>query len=206
MILLFYKGTARDGSGGWYLDKLRQYLVNEEIKSVDIDKEIDWDNTHRYLEEAAAIVLVCNVVLNSIPSQVLSFLEDIEQAVRNGESIPGRFYSLLYTDLYEGEQTVVAMGMLKNFCIHANISWGRGLGIGGNRILRAQKPLIFRRNRANLNMEYFDISIREQAVHIREHMYGVEDYICPIGVTRIGYMRQINHEIRKKHRVNIVEN
>lgn len=205
MILFFYN-AALHNSSSMYINKLSRYLTNEEIKNVDIDNIDDWNTVLRYLEEASAIVLVSNVVMNSLSAHVISFLEKIEDAVRCGESIPGRFYALLYTDLYEGEQTILAMGILKNFCLRANILWGRGLGIGGSRIDRISQRLFFGRRLIDLNMEYFEISMREQAVHIREHMYGVEDYICPVGVTRNGYMRRLNHEIRKKHRVNVAQN
>ena len=55
------------------------------------------------------------------------------------------FMPILYTDLYEGEQTSVAMGILKSFCCHANITWGRGLGIGGSNMAAVKKTVVFSR-------------------------------------------------------------
>lgn len=200
------KGVSSEKEGINYLDKLKEYVGTEETVTIRINEEIDWNRTHRALEEASALALVCRVCMDSVPSRVLSFLEQVEQAVIHGESIPGKFYAVLYTDLYEGEQTGVAMGVLRNFCRHANIVWGRGLGIGGNRMTGLRKPLFFRKKHAHACMSHLDRPIMEHAMFIREHMQGIDHFISPEGVSRTGYMRQVNHEAKKSHRIKIVQN
>lgn len=134
MILFLDGGYTLAAGNETCAEIIQKCLQHEELVLVKLEEDMDWNSVYRYLEDAHAIVLAADVYLDSVPSLVLRFLEKVEQAVIGGESIGGRFYAVLYTELYEGEQTSVAMDVLKNFCVHANIAWGRGLGIGGNKM------------------------------------------------------------------------
>ena len=111
MILFLNDGKVSEQEGIDTLRKLRENIGKEEVTAVNMTGVVDWYKTHRALEEANALVLACNVSMGGIPADILRFLETVEQAVIEGESIPGKFYAILYTDLYEGEQTSVAMGI-----------------------------------------------------------------------------------------------
>lgn len=200
MILLLNGGVDIGKDGFRYLDKLKENMASEEQVTILLDKGIDWEWTNRCLEEAAAIVLVSGVCMDGVPSHVLRFLEAVEQEVIGGECIPGKFYAILYTDLYEGEQTGAAMSILKSFCRHANITWGRGLGIGGNSMKPGMKwrllsfPGLRRRICSRL-----DVPLMEHAMFIRECMQGKDGYISSACVSRANYMRHVNRASRKKH-------
>ncbi len=185
---------------------IQECTQKEEFISVKIEEDMDWNSVYRYLEDAHAIVLAADVYLDSVSSGVLRFLEKVEQAVIGGESIGARFYAILYTELYEGEQTSVAMEVLKNFCAHANITWGRGLGIGGNKMetLRC-KNSFWDRFRKNLS-DFRTDSLREQALFIREKIQGTDVYINPQAVSRKGYIRKINQKSKKSNRVKFAQN
>ena len=205
-MILFLDGgyTLADGSISC-ADSIREY-TQEELVSVKIAEYMDWDSVYRYLEDAYAIVLAADVYLDSVSANVLNFLEKVEQAVIEGESIGGKFYAILYTELYEGEQTGVAMEALKNFCVHANITWGRGLGIGGNKvkagICRSGLWGLFRRSVTDFRLR----SLQEQALFIREKIQGTDVYIKPEAVSRKEYIRRMNHEMKKSNRVKIAQN
>ena len=154
------------------LESIKECVQKEDIISLTIKEQMEWNQVYRYLEDAGAIVLDADVHMNSVSACVLSFLERIEHAVIGGESIGGKFYAVLYTELYEGEQTSIAMEILKNFCTHANIMWGRGLGIGGN----GMRPSVYRRNlwqwfRKNTS-DFREKPLQEQAFFIKEKMQG----------------------------------
>ena len=187
-------------------ERIRECAQGEELVSVKIEEDMDWDRVCRYLEDASAIVLAADVYLDSVSSSVLRFLERVEQAVIDGESIGGKFYAILYTELYEGEQTSVAMEVLKNFCIHANIAWGRGLGIGGNRVRAVSRKRslwgLFHKGTVDFRLR----SLCEQALFIREKLQGTDVYIKPDEVSRKKYIRRMNHEMKKSNRVKIAQN
>lgn len=179
------------------LESIKECVQKEDIISLTIKEQMEWNQVYRYLEDAGAIVLDADVHMNSVSACVLSFLERIEHAVIGGESIGGKFYAVLYTELYEGEQTSIAMEILKNFCTHANIMWGRGLGIGGN----GMKPTVHRRNlwqwfRKDTS-DFREKPLQEQAFFIKEKMQGTDQYINPQKFSRKKYMRKINHDSKK---------
>ncbi len=206
-MILFLDGgyTLADGSAAC-VESIRECAQDEELVSVKICEGMDWDGIYRHLEDAHAIVLAADVYLDSVSANVLEFLEKVEQAVIGGESIGGKFYAILYTELYEGEQTSVAMEVLKNFCVHANITWGRGLGIGGNKVeaVSGRRSLWnrFRRSAADFRQR----SLREQALFIGEKLQGTDVYIKPEEVSRKEYIRKMNHEMKKSNRVKIAQN
>lgn len=187
-------------------DSMREYLRQEELITAKITENMDWNKICRYLEEAQAIVLAADIYLDSVSSEVLSFLERVEQAVIDGESIGATFYAILYTELYEGEQTSIAMEVLKNFCLHANITWGRGLGIGGNKLeADSGKRSLWK----HLEKHMVDFRLRflqEQALFIRERIQGTDVYIHPKDVSRKEYIRKMNRRVKKNNRVKIAQN
>lgn len=199
MILLLNGGVDIGENGFRYLEKLKENMNAEETVTIFLDGEIDWERTNRCLEEAAAIVLVSGVCMDGVPSRVLRFLEAVEQEVIGGESIPGKFYALLYTDLYEGEQTGTAMGILKSFCRHANITWGRGLGIGGSRMKPGRNLGLLLPGRKRRGCSHLDVPIMEHAMFIRECMQGRDGYISPACVSRKNYMWHVNRAVRRTH-------
>lgn len=184
------------------LAHIRSFAGEEEIIPVNIMEPIEWDKICRCLEDAEAIVLAADVHMDSVSAHVLSFLEKIEQAVIAGESIRATFYAVLYTELYEGEQTSIAMGVLKNFCVHANITWGRGLGIGGNGV----KPAVRRKFFGKRSLDFRIRPLQVQALYIKERARGKDFYINPLKVSRNRYIRKINHEGRKNNRIKIAQN
>lgn len=185
---------------------IREYTQGEEVVSIKISDDMDWNRVCRFLEDAHAIVLAAEVYLDSVSSTVLKFLERVEQAVIGGESIGGRFYAILHTELYEGEQTSVAMEVLKNFCVHANIVWGRGLGIGGSKagttVHKGSLWRIFHKRMTDFRIS----ALQEQALFIRERIQGTDVYINPKEVSRQRYIRKINQEMKKSNRVKIAQN
>lgn len=210
MILFFDGGCTPDSEGicvGEICTRsIREYAEKEELISVKIEENMDWNKTCRYLEEAHAIVLAADVVMDSVSPRVLGFLERIEQAVIGGESIGGKFYAVLYTDLYEGEQTGIAMAVLKNFCERANIMWGRGLGIGGNSFRTDwRKKSLWERLHGNVTDTRRDF-LNEHVLFIKEKIQGTDVYVNPGGMSRGRYIRRMNHEVKKTNRVKIVQN
>ncbi len=205
MILFFDGESAPMPDGGIWIRSISENTQNEELISVRVEEGMDWNRVCRFLEDAQAIVLTADVYMDSVSPRVLGFLEKIEQAVIGGESIGAKFYAILYTDLYEGEQTSIAMAVLKNFCERANITWGRGLGIGGNNLNAALKRRILRKKN-DRDMSDFRLGfLREHALFIREKVQGTDVYINPDEVSRGQYIRQNNRQMKKNNRVNFTE-
>lgn len=220
MILFLDGGCVSVDNETIFLEQIKKHVGKEEIISVKIGAlglakeqpaiigsatDTEWKDVCRYLEDAGAIVLAANVQLDSVPPEVLAFLEQVEDAVVHGESIGGKFYAVLYTDLYEAEQTSIAMGVLKNFCVRANITWGRGLGIGGNGIKESMTGKgilkIFKKKTVDFRLR----PLHEQALFIKEKMQGEDAYAKPELFSRGTYIRKINRAAKKSNRVKIAQ-
>lgn len=206
MILFLDGGSTLTAGNETCAEIIQKCTQKEKLVAVKIEEDMDWNSVYRYLEDANAIVLAADVYLDSVPSGVLRFLEKVEQAVIGGESIGGRFYAILCTELYEGEQTSVAMEVLKNFCVHANITWGRGLGIGGNKMETPQRKDSFWSRLHKSTSDFRTASLQEQALFIREKIQGTDVYIKPEYVSRKGYIRKMNQKMKKSNRVKIAQN
>ena len=190
MVLFLDGGCVLARNQDFSVSSMRSYLQQEELITAKITENMDWNKVCRY----------------SVSSEVLRFLEKVEQAVIDGESIGATFYAVLYTELYEGEQTCVAMEILKNFCLRANITWGRGLGIGGNNLeTDSGKSSLWKRLRKQM-VDFRLGFLQEQALFVRERIQGTDVYIHPKEVSRKAYIRKINRRAKKINRVKIAQN
>ena len=185
MILFLDGGYTQTAGNEACAELIQECTQKEALVSVKIEENMDWNRVFRDLEDADAIVLAADVYL---------------------ESIGGRFYAVLYTELYEGEQTSVAMEVLKNFCVHANITWGRGLGIGGNKIETLLRKDSFWGRLHKSTSDFRTASLQEHALFIREKIQGTDVYIKPEEVSRKGYIRKINQKMKKSNRVKFAQN
>lgn len=206
MILFLDGGCASATDQNFGVNSMREYFRQEGLLTAKITESMDWNQICRYLEEAQAIVLAADVYLDSVSSEVLRFLERVEQAVIGGESIGAIFYAVLYTELYEGEQTSIAMEVLKNFCFRANITWGRGLGIGGNKLEINSGKSNFWKWMGKQMVDFRLGFLQEQALFVRERIQGTDVYIHPKEVSRKEYIRKMNRRVKKNNRVKIAQN
>lgn len=205
MILFLDGRSVLSEDKGVFWEQTRKQIGEEEKVVIEIGHHMEWNRVYRYLEDAHAIVLVADVQFGNISSKVLTFLERVESIVIRGESIGGKFYAILYTKLYEVDQTAIAMGILKNFCARANIVWGRGLGISGNglKMISPDNYIwnIFRRKKTDFRTK----ALQEQALFIREKIEGTDVYIWPESTSKRMYVRKFNRKIKKSNREKIAQ-
>jgi len=76
-----------------------------------------------------AIVIVFPLYVDGIPSHLLRLLYDVKNEIgcANNQLI---IYAIVNNGFYEGIQNSIALEMIQNFCVSANLKWGQGLGVG----------------------------------------------------------------------------
>ena len=168
MILMIDAGGKEDHTIEFYKEQIKNTLHDVKIHIVNLTEVYDWNPVWRSLEEATAIVFMSPVWMDSLPAYVLRFLECVERKVMEGESIAGRFYAVLYTQLYESNQTNIAMDMLRCFCERANIVWGKGLGIGAADKMQEEEGVLTRIGKKQGIIRL----LRELAAHAEYHISG----------------------------------
>ena len=81
------------------------------------------------LTEADAWVFAYPLYVDGIPGHLLSCLIQLEEAGIKNPQI--HIYGIVNCGFYEGIQADVALKLLQNWCLKADLVWGGGIGIGG---------------------------------------------------------------------------
>lgn len=88
--------------------------------------------THRTL------ILTFPLYVDSLPSHLVDLLEGIKGKV-SGVSL----YAVVNSGFFESEKNLVAIEILKNFCLEAGLKWGRALAFGGGGMVVSSSRLNF---------------------------------------------------------------
>jgi len=120
----------KESISGIILEELKQLLPTEHhIETFNINKPSLTEDEIEKLQSCTAWVFAFPLYIDSIPSQLLSCLCQLEQAGfdRNGKHV----YAIVNCGFYEGKQTRHALSMMEVWCQKADLMWGMGIGFGG---------------------------------------------------------------------------
>jgi hypothetical protein len=88
--------------------------------------------------DADAVVLAFPLYVDSLPSHMIRFLEDVEAARVDSSPAaarPAYFYFIVNNGFFEPRQCRLAVAMAREFCAGAGFSWGGSLSVGGGPML-----------------------------------------------------------------------
>lgn len=135
MKLCFINGSPRikGSSSGIILEELEALLSQyHEIVRIHLTKKQPLKSDYELLKDCRAIVFAFPLYVDSLPSHLLSCLEQLEQQLKNSGFIHGcTVYAIVNCGFYEGRQNLPALDIMKCWCVRAGAVWGGGLGIGG---------------------------------------------------------------------------
>lgn len=119
------------------------------------------------------LVLVFPLYVDSIPSQLLQFLINLEGL--NDLNHDMMVYCIVNNGFFEGTQNYIALQQMKNWCAAANLNWGQGVGIGAGEMLPfiANIPL---KHGPNKNIGYV---ISNLAANLLNRKSGKDSFISP---------------------------
>ena len=92
------------------------------------------------LRDAQAVVFGLPLYVDSVPSHVLRFLEEMETFCREN-GLKFRVYCVANNGFIEGKQNEPLMQVLENFCVRTGLVWSGGVGIGGGVMLNVTRIL-----------------------------------------------------------------
>jgi multimeric flavodoxin WrbA len=78
---------------------------------------------------------------DSIPSNMLKMIVELESYFANGKTKNIIVYSIINNGFYEGKQTHIAFEILQNWCEHCGIIFGGGIGQGAGEMIGATKNI-----------------------------------------------------------------
>ena len=119
---------------------LQSLFVDGEKVKGKLRSHADYAHLLEQLRDAQAVVFGLPLYVDSVPSHVLRFLEEMETFCReNGLKL--RVYCVANNGFIEGKQNEPLMQVFENFCVRAGLTWGGGVGIGGGVMLNVTRIL-----------------------------------------------------------------
>ncbi len=90
------------------------------------------------LRDADAAVFSLPLYVDSVPSHVLRFMEEMEKFCINND-LHLNVYVVANNGFIEGKQNEPLMQVFEHFCTHSGNTWGGGVGIGGGVMLNVTR-------------------------------------------------------------------
>lgn len=123
---------AFSGSGNLLEELKKDFRKDADITSYELHRKYISEFTVKELLDMDAWVIFCPLYVDGLPSHLLSCLMQLENACPNKRI---NVYGVINCGFYEGDQTDVAFGILRNFCTRCGFDFCGGMGIGGGGIL-----------------------------------------------------------------------
>jgi multimeric flavodoxin WrbA len=123
-------------------------IVNELNKLVEKDNDINnyTLGTKQFSEEIYNNISTSNVMIfvfplytDSIPSNMLKMLIELEGFLKKVQGKEAVVYAIINNGFYEGKQTHIAFEIIENWCEHAGVQFGGGIGQGAGEMIGATK-------------------------------------------------------------------
>ena len=93
------------------------------------------------LKDAGKVVFVTPLYVDSVPSHMLPFMQEMEDFCReNGLRL--KVYVIANNGFIEGRQNEPLMRVMENFCARSGLEWLGGIGIGGGVMLNVERIMI----------------------------------------------------------------
>lgn len=118
-----------------YIQKtVKIMLGSKDVKECTLHSKSEIPHALQQLKGIDALVITAPLYVDSIPSQLLAFLQEAE-AYCKMEGCHFSVYVLLNSGFIEGHQNECALDQYQCWAERAGLSWGGGVGIGGGVIL-----------------------------------------------------------------------
>ncbi|MDR0585557.1 MAG: NAD(P)H-dependent oxidoreductase [Treponema sp.] len=144
MKIIIINGSQKSGESntGIILNELNS-LIRKEHKVINYvlgSKKIA-SELYKEIITGDVIVFAFPLYIDSIPSNALKMLIDIEDFLKKGGVQDIVMYAIINNGFYEGKQTRIAFEIIQNWCEHTGIRFGGGIGQGAGEMIGATKNM-----------------------------------------------------------------
>lgn len=116
------------------IDYMSSMLEGNNIKVHGIfNTGISLEKIKKDIDKCHALILVFPLYVDSIPSQMLEFMMELEKRGVINKNIV--VYCAVNNGFYEGAQNRIAIEQVRNWSRKIQVQWGQGIGIGSGEIL-----------------------------------------------------------------------
>lgn len=132
--LVFLNGSPKikHSTSKFIIDQILSIIGEGEtyraLEISNIEKEAQFS---KEVLSAKALVIVFPLYVDSIPASLLRILELLEKEAKNNPNPDLRVYTVINCGFFEPNHNLVALDMMRNFCLKCGFAWQYGIGIGG---------------------------------------------------------------------------
>ncbi|MEG2916647.1 MAG: hypothetical protein RR891_11020 [Clostridium sp.] len=131
---------AKDSGSGHILQGLKSFFDGSHSILEYFFRKHQIDNDQmKEISQCEAIVFAFPLYVDGIPSHLLRCLIQLEEFFSAIDKKDIRVYALVNCGFYEGQQNILAINMIENWCEKSKLKWGQGIGIGGGGMLLSVK-------------------------------------------------------------------
>ena len=137
-------GSQKTGESntGIILDKLYELIQEKQtVKTFNSGKKHFTKEMYQEIISGDIIVLAFPLFVDSIPSQTLKMLIELENTIKQERTNNLVIYVIVNNGFYEGRQNHVAFEIIKNWCEHSGVQFGGGIGQGAGEMIGATKNI-----------------------------------------------------------------
>lgn len=138
MKIIMINGSPKVGesNSGYLLEELKKLVQNDnEIIEYNIRKESLDEKDLETICNCDTLVFGFPLYVDGLPSHLLQLLANLEAYFKNNDVKNLKVYAVVNCGFYEGEQTHLALDIIKNWCKKANLTYCQGLGTGAGEML-----------------------------------------------------------------------
>ena len=144
---------AEGSSSGVFIRKIEN-MMNTEF---DVYQALQLIRQN-YVSETIAKILKADTLLfsfplyvDSIPAPLIRVLSFLMSEAKNGNGNKPRVFAICNCGFYEAEHTRIALEILRNFTLRANLRWGYGIGIGSGGYVASRMKQLNKGSTSNVN-------------------------------------------------------
>ena len=120
-----------ESASGSLLGRAKTYITGADTTEIGLHKPSLPQEDVDALLAADAWIFAFPLYIDGLPSHLLSCLEQLEKALADGGVTGKRVGAIINCGFYEGIQTNLAVGIMKNWTASAGCAWYGGIGAGG---------------------------------------------------------------------------
>ena len=125
-----------ESNSGVLLKRFEAFLEpDSEITYYSLNKKDLDAGQYSELCEADAIVLAFPLYIDAIPSHLFRMMIQLEEYLKKARRSDLYVYVILNNGFYEGQQSHIAVEIMKNWCARAGVIFGMAIGQGAGEML-----------------------------------------------------------------------
>jgi multimeric flavodoxin WrbA len=130
----------KESNTGIILNELNNHIkTGHEIIDYVLGSKQFLPEIYKEITASDVIVLAFPLYIDSVPSNVLKMLIELEGCMQGKDVKDIVMYVIINNGFYEGKQTHIAFEIIQNWCEHTGVQFGGGIGQGAGEMIAATK-------------------------------------------------------------------